>query len=495
MEQLTANLTGKVRYEELNGRKYIVVPMTMIVPGVLNGSKGPLLYPPEECANNVEAWNGMPIVVYHPKLNGQAISARTPEVLNSQGIGFVFKSNYQDKVVAEGWYDIETTQRVDNRIIEKIEAGEPIELSTGLFTDNEPADEGATYNGKPYNFIARNYRPDHLAVLPDQVGACSLKDGCGVLVNEKGPVKFHFEPTENELSHAELHDMLNLALKARFTQDEPPTWISEVFDDYIIYWKGEELFKLPYTKTDSEVSLSKKSPVKVLKETSFVVANQQETKPMANPELVTELITNCDCWTEDDREVLNAMNDRKLRSLVNAAKKLSSAQAIVDNAIEGFEDDCGGMHAYNPKTGEWDHVAPKEQPTSNTQAPATTNAQSQPLTEEQWLAQAPESIRNVFIEHKEDVERERAELCERIVANEENDEAKKAAHEDLGLDEMSIKGLRRLAAKMEAKQQPVANIEPIRPSYLGTSGGPPPTANRNRKEREPLVPLTVNDLD
>ena len=41
------------------------------------------------------------------------------------------------------------------------------------------------YMGKSYTYIAKNYRPDHLAVLPDNSGACSISDGCGVLVNQR----------------------------------------------------------------------------------------------------------------------------------------------------------------------------------------------------------------------------------------------------------------------------------------------------------------------
>ena len=123
-------------------------------------------------------------MVGHPYDNGQPISARDPAVLNKSGIGFVFRSQANGKLTAEGWFDVEATQRVNNQIFTALEAGQPIELSTGLYTDNEPAGQGATFNGIPYTYIARNYRPDHLAILPDQKGACSIADGCGVLVNK-----------------------------------------------------------------------------------------------------------------------------------------------------------------------------------------------------------------------------------------------------------------------------------------------------------------------
>src|SRR5690606_20175922 len=34
-------------------------------------------------------------------------------------------------------------------------------------------------NGKPYTAKQVNLRPDHVALLPGEVGACSIADGCG----------------------------------------------------------------------------------------------------------------------------------------------------------------------------------------------------------------------------------------------------------------------------------------------------------------------------
>jgi hypothetical protein len=39
---LTANAYGKARREVVNGRDFLVAPLTLIVPGVLHGSQGPL---------------------------------------------------------------------------------------------------------------------------------------------------------------------------------------------------------------------------------------------------------------------------------------------------------------------------------------------------------------------------------------------------------------------------------------------------------------------
>jgi len=196
VETILANVAKAFRREQLFGREYVVASSTLLVPGVLNGSQGRLYYPEEEVVRDPLAWNMMPLVVYHPKdAEGNPVSARSPSVLNEWCVGFNFNSQTDGRLTSEHWFDVELVRNVDARlskaslgykpILPRVMAGQPVELSTGLFTDNEPAAPGAVYNGKPYDYTARNYRPDHVAILPDQEGACSVHDGCGVNVNAK----------------------------------------------------------------------------------------------------------------------------------------------------------------------------------------------------------------------------------------------------------------------------------------------------------------------
>jgi hypothetical protein len=186
----TLNLAGRVRRETWDGREYVVAPLALIVPGVLNGSQGPLYYPPEEVGANPDAWDGMPIVVNHPTDDGgNPVSARRPDVLERSQIGTVFNTRFDSKLRAEGWFDAEKARRVSPAVLADLEAGRPIEVSTGLFTRNRPVENGK-HNGKKYVAVAEHYRPDHLAILPDKTGACSVSDGCGVHVTnaDKGVV-------------------------------------------------------------------------------------------------------------------------------------------------------------------------------------------------------------------------------------------------------------------------------------------------------------------
>ena len=199
---LNAEVPTRVRRVVRNGRTYLVAPLTLIVPGVLAGNQGPLYYPADEVARNPSDWNGFPITVYHPTSNGAPVSALAPGVLERQGVGHLENTHVTSngRLRAEGWFDVELTQRVDPRVLASLRARKPMEISTGLYTDNEPAqmvgNHYPLHRGREYHYVARSYKPDHLAILPDQVGACSLNDGCGLMVNgakEKG-----WSPLTNE---------------------------------------------------------------------------------------------------------------------------------------------------------------------------------------------------------------------------------------------------------------------------------------------------------
>lgn len=179
MRTVTYTLNGyQTRIETRNGRKYMVAPVTMLVPGVLNGSKGALYYPPEEVARNVAAWNDVKITVDHPtREDGRHISASAPGV---EDIGHVAGATFNGKLTAEAWFDVKRTKATAPDIYKALQTGKKLEVSTGLFTKDEPAPDGAAHNGVAYTHIARSYIPDHLAILVGRTGACSVRQGCGV---------------------------------------------------------------------------------------------------------------------------------------------------------------------------------------------------------------------------------------------------------------------------------------------------------------------------
>lgn len=181
MEFAIFNAAGRVRTVVKDGKTWFVAPMVGIVPGVLNGSKGALYYPEDEIQAGLSRWDGIPICVGHPTdpLTNIHLSAKERPDLN---IGYIADTAWDGRQTHVGWFDAEKTKQVSPSIHDALKHSKPMELSTGLFTSNEPGK--GQFNGKSYDFTARNYRPDHMAILPNQIGACGIKDGCGLNVNE-----------------------------------------------------------------------------------------------------------------------------------------------------------------------------------------------------------------------------------------------------------------------------------------------------------------------
>ena len=176
-------MSDLVTKQTLNGKEYWAVPAVLLTEGVHNG----VFYPAEELAKFPQSWNGRPVVVQHPKdLAGKAISASSPELMERMTVGVIYNTRFDKKLKADLWIDPEKTKMVDSSIIASLQGNRPIEVSTGLFTEDVFLEEEQEWNGEKYRTVSLNYRPDHLALLPGLQGACSWEDGCGSpRINEK----------------------------------------------------------------------------------------------------------------------------------------------------------------------------------------------------------------------------------------------------------------------------------------------------------------------
>ncbi len=180
---ITNNTNKNVRREMVGVTNYLVVPVIMLLEGVHCGSMACIYHPLSELQKFPAAWNGIPIVVGHP-VNSEGIptSANDPEIINKEKVGTVYNTAFEDsKLIADMYLNFNLLLRADPEIIVKIDSKEGLEISTGMFHDLEDAQ--GTWNDEEFVGIARDYRPDHLALLPNGIGACSISDGCGVVVN------------------------------------------------------------------------------------------------------------------------------------------------------------------------------------------------------------------------------------------------------------------------------------------------------------------------
>lgn len=455
METLTTNISGKTRYEMLEGRQMLVVPMIMITEGVHNGSSGRIYYPSGELKKTPQVWDHKPVVVYHPTLNGKGISACSPSVLNTQKVGIILNTKFKKgKLHAEAWLDPDRLEVVDKRVLAAIEADEMQELSTGLFTDNESGE--GEWNGEEYDYVARNYRPDHLAILPDQIGACSKKDGAGFLrlnsQNVSNLLQFTTNNlTTNEKSFGQITEDLAQLLKKKGGENSF-CWPCEVYEDFFVYGDNGKYYSQEYEISKSgEVSLSVDGPTEVFRVTEYRDANgktvmnsaQTGEENVERKTIIDGLITN-KRFAESDRAALDAMTDDLLA-------KVASTDVT-------------------PPAGS-------PAPVANTVAPAA-------MTPDQIVAQLPPEYRMVINESIQIRNAERTTLISDITTN----AAGMWTPEQLAtMDTAALKNLATLAKRPAAS--PVQNMGGPLFNFAGMGAGAPVSPTNNSTAEEPLTML------
>jgi len=343
-QQIVMNIKPDlVRNDTMMGKSFTVVPMVMMVEGVLAGNCGPILYPFKEMATVPQIWNSKPVVVYHPEANGTHGSACTPEELTVRSIGTIMNTKAADgKLTAEAWLDLERVELVDNRVAEAITNKTMMELSTGLYMDVD--DTSGEWNGTEYDGVASNFRPDHLAVLPDIIGASSIEDGAGFIrVNMKFD-KITNKVIDNELSHDDTRQQLSKLVRASVDKDDQwDIWIEDVFDTHFIYERNNSLYKQNYeTESDGTTLKLVGLPIAVVRVMTYeLVKNELKGNSMNKEKIVGDLIANESTqWTEEDRDILMGMNEDALAKMVPVVKapEKTDVQVAAENGFKGVEN-------------------------------------------------------------------------------------------------------------------------------------------------------------
>lgn len=332
----------------LNNREYLTAPAVLVVEGVLNGA----YIPGSELV--AHDWNSVPIVINHPlDAQGVPMSARTPEVLAASGVGHLYharigtgqrQGHTVTSLQAELWLDVAQVQAVGGEAVQAmtmLEAQTPLELSTGFYSYAE--ETSGTFYGVPYNEVHHDLRPDHLALLPNGVGACNWDSGCGsprlnqqctchqetpmnhaqargwrgfvhtlktfVQQEEAGstpgaPVVFvngyyvgdgmqeqvcalarqlPTPPLRTNQTDADIRESLYGALAREMGTDFTPIFIDavDVPNQTFTYRQGERLLQRSWTDTDGQIALTE-GATDVQRQTTYVpVTQQQEEPPMA----------------------------------------------------------------------------------------------------------------------------------------------------------------------------------------------------------------------
>jgi len=442
----SVNMSALCSWKTKEGKDYLVVPVSMMTVGVRNDG----LYTLEELSKFPEAWNGRPVVIYHPKTeDGVPVSAAaTPELYEAVTIGQIFNAQFVDmeRLTAEAWIDPDKADLVDPDLMSMLEANSDVEVSIGAFIDREKT--SGEFNGKTYSWIARNIRPDHLAALPREQGACSWSDGAGmprVNSKQKGEevdeevVELREKASElgfavHELSHGDAHSQLIAVLRGKHNLGEGEyVFIRDVYDKYVVYEHetsaGVKLYKQGYaTNADDTVELTGDA-VQVKPKTEYVVTTNTKSmrtkhngsgsngavqadgrSPSTNTkggnmdreDKVNALIEQCEQWTEEDRELLTNMSDKQFDTVEKLSKPEDPPKPAQPKAKE-------------PTTNA--EPAPKV-----TKATKDTDGEPRPKTVEDFLANAemPPEVRDALQESVTVRREKKAELITQITANARN---------------------------------------------------------------------------
>ena len=468
------------RIETFQGKEYIVAPAVLLNVGVHPGSIGPLLYTANELEKTVKSWNNKPVVLYHPGGDG---SAAHPEILESSACGFVMNASFSDNALrADLYIDSARLQELDQTTHQDIINNKAIEISTGLFS--QPIIANGEHEGEEYIGQMIDGQPDHLALLPGLVGACSIKKGCGLLVNESSGVDnskrgvYRFQASEkaaetltkigipvlleNELSFSEKGDKLHRALRLKLGSAWDG-WIDEIYESYLIYRDGSRLFVMYYSDSDSDVELSSTDPVEVKRETRFVFADgsvlneatKEEDSEMANKaDTITSLISNEQVqFGEDDREFLETLNDDQLQKLFPVTNENADSKET--------KNDGQGTAVQNSATAST--------PVLNCNGNNGNAVQNTQLSYDDWMNAAPPEVREIVNNARATTDAEKQRLID-IITNSAQNEFTPEYLKTQKLD--VLKGMAKLA------QQPVQNSAPS-VLYNGQGGGPVPTHNQD----------------
>lgn len=177
MKIVTNVIDGSTRTETRNGKEYLVSPIIILREGVLNGR----LVPGEEIQRFADGWNGRPVPVRHPKRGDDYVSANSLDILDEVVIGNIFNAKYDDGALkGDIWIDVMRAKAMGEElanIVLNLQQNKPYEVSSGYWAEDEEV--SGEWNGIQYNMVSRKLVPDHVAILPDEEGACSWSNGCG----------------------------------------------------------------------------------------------------------------------------------------------------------------------------------------------------------------------------------------------------------------------------------------------------------------------------
>lgn len=229
-----------IRRETYNGREHVVIPSYTLPANVIMNRE---FYPEAEITANYQSMEGTIAPLGHPKVDGQPVSAFSPEGLCTGFIGawnrnVTLKGN---RVYSEKWVDVERAmespggQRLMGRItaLENGESSEPIWSSVAVYRERIPAPEEIKRQGA--DWVVKIHSIDHDAILLDEPPAAGPEKGVGLMVNADQAVSL--QPNSGALigeSYRERESRLDRAVREKFASGpEVYAWVADFTDTQV----------------------------------------------------------------------------------------------------------------------------------------------------------------------------------------------------------------------------------------------------------------------
>lgn len=293
---MQVNITTKVnsqsiRRETYNGREHLVLPSyTLPANVVMNGG----LYTQEEIDAHYQGLEGTLAPLGHPQVNGQFVSAFSPEGINAGHIGAwnrnVKKSG--NRIYLEKWVDVSRASESEGgrELLERvaaIERGEdvpPIHTSVAAFLDQLEPNEQQRATGA--DWVAKIYSMDHDAILLHEVGAATPEQGVGLMVNADlaQPLKAKSGALVGE-SYREREQRLDRAAKAKFAAGaDEYAWIADFTDSQAVIIRNGGTAEVFGYKSEGGVISFDDTGTAVARQESWVAVVANKFKALFTPQ-------------------------------------------------------------------------------------------------------------------------------------------------------------------------------------------------------------------
>lgn len=341
-EQVRVNLrtavnAADIRTEQYNGREHLVLPSyTLPDDVIMNGG----LYPHDEIEKSYNSLENTPAPLGHPQLDGEYISAYHPAAINAYH-GGAFNRNVRregNRIYLEKWVDTEfaKTNAKGQELLAAVANKQPIHTSTGVLLSQEKV---AANSNLGYNWIARNMRFDHDAILINETGAATPGQGVGMFVNVSDAV-----PVLSDDSYEAKRDKLAQAVSDKFETKDKWVYVDDFDAVSLVYCIENDYFRCAYSIVGDVVTLSAQSePVErkttfTLKSTVNKILNMLRGHVVSEPE--TAPLTN----TEASEMTLEEM--QKLLDAQSEKQAVANADALT-KALEPIQTELASVKAAN----------------------------------------------------------------------------------------------------------------------------------------------------